>query len=286
MRTVCLPAIAALVGLVSPAMGQGNAEPLPEEGTEEVIEPVRRYTVELMIFTYAEGASAGTEIWLPDAPPIDESHDRGVDVYTDSDRSEFSGPGEDLAGIEAPAVARKYMDLELELFGPNDYSMNEIYDKLVDLDAYRPIVRAGWTQLTYEKVVTAPIGLLTLANAPPWLKGSLTLYRGRYLHLVVDLTMNADRQRSSAPQQPSPGAVSFGDSRVQNEYELMDAYGEPLPPPIRYRILEDRIMKNGDIRYFDHPKFGVIAKITRVEESEDDLIDDTDDLLPGDLLSP
>jgi hypothetical protein len=45
-------------------------------------------------------------------------------------------------------------------------------------------------------------------------------------------------------------------------------------------------MKNGDIRYFDHPKFGVIAKITRVEETEEEIIDDTEDLLPGSLLSP
>ncbi len=67
-------------------------------------------------------------------------------------------------------------------------------------------------------------------------------------------------------------------------------YGELLRPPIdsiHYRIFEDRIVKNGDIRYFDHPKFGVIAKDTRFEEpEEDEFIDDTDDLLPGDQLSP
>ncbi len=69
---------------------------------------------------------------------------------------------------------------------------------------------------------------------------------------------------------------------MQDEYEAIDSYGELLPPPIRYRIFEDRIVKNGDVRYFDHPKFGVIAKITRFEEpEEEEFIDDTDDLLPG-----
>jgi hypothetical protein len=38
---------------------------------------------------------------------------------------------------------------------------------------------------------------------------------------------------------------------------------------VRYRIQENRIVKNGEIRYFDHPKFGVIAKVTRVEVAED-----------------
>ncbi len=35
-------------------------------------------------------------------------------------------------------------------------------------------------------------------------------------------------------------------------------------------------MKNGELRYFDHPKFGVLAKVTRVEEpEEEDTGDDT-----------
>jgi hypothetical protein len=38
--------------------------------------------------------------------------------------------------------------------------------------------------------------------------------------------------------------------------------------PVRYRIDEDRIFRNGELRYFDHPKFGVLAKITRAEDVE------------------
>ena len=40
--------------------------------------------------------------------------------------------------------------------------------------------------------------------------------------------------------------------------------------PVRYRIQEDRIVRNNDIRYFDHPKFGVIAKVTRVEKEDEE----------------
>ena len=35
-----------------------------------------------------------------------------------------------------------------------------------------------------------------------------------------------------------------------------------------YRISEDRILRSDEIRYFDHPKFGMLAKLTRVKESE------------------
>jgi hypothetical protein len=40
--------------------------------------------------------------------------------------------------------------------------------------------------------------------------------------------------------------------------------------PVRFRIFENRIFKSGDLRYFDHPKFGVLAKITRDEEPGDE----------------
>ncbi len=35
--------------------------------------------------------------------------------------------------------------------------------------------------------------------------------------------------------------------------------------PVRYRISEDRIFRSGELRYFDHPKFGVLARITRAD---------------------
>jgi hypothetical protein len=35
---------------------------------------------------------------------------------------------------------------------------------------------------------------------------------------------------------------------------------------VRYRITEDRIMRDGDIRYFDHPRFGMLARVTRVPD--------------------
>ena len=251
-----------------------GSEALPEEEAEELVEPIRRYTVELIIFAYGEGTSTGNEIWLPDEV-ADEA------IYEPSNNRYFGDFDEELMEIET-TVARRYMDPELVLFGEEDYTMTEIYNKLVELDAYEPLVRAGWTQPTYEKEVTGPIDLQTLAESPPWLAGSLTLYLGRYLHLVVDLTMNADLTVAEEVPDDTEMEPTFGDSRVRDDYEAIDAYAEVIAPPIRYRIFEDRIMKNGDIRYYDHPKFGVVAKITRFEEpEEEEFIDDTDDLLPG-----
>jgi len=274
MRTASFLMTAFFATMISPATAQVDSEPLQEGEAEETVDPIRRYTVELIIFAYAESASTGGEIWIADEPAIEAAYESSNDNY-------FGDFAEDLTEIET-SVAHRYMDLELVLSGEDDYTMNGIYDKLVRLDAYEPLVRTGWTQPTYEKEVTASIELQALAESPPWLDGSLTLYLGRYLHLVVDLTMNADRTAREEIGEGSDGEPTFGDSRVRDDYAAIDAYGELLAPPIRYRILEDRIMKNGDIRYYDHPKFGVVAKVTRFEEpQEDEFIDDTDDLLPG-----
>lgn len=274
MRAAFRLAAILLATSIACAYAQQEQELLPDEEAGETVEPIRRYTVELIIFAYGEAVSAGSEIWLPEEPAIETPVDTVYGDYPD----EFD---EQLSEIEVPGIARRYMDLELVLFQEDDFTMDGIYDKLVELEAYEPIVRAGWTQPTYERAVTASIPLDMLAESPPWIDGELTLYLGRYLHLVIDLTMDSDRARFAEPDDTSPGVLSFGDSRVQNEYGMIDEYGELLVAPVRYRIIEDRIMKNGDIRYFDHPKFGVIAKITRFEEVEDEFIDDTDDLLPA-----
>jgi hypothetical protein len=105
----------------------------------------------------------------------------------------------------------------------------------------------GWTQATWPEEQTEPLSLYRFATPPADLRGSLTLYLSRFLHLVVDLQLDANV--------PSP--LDF--STIQ-----------PQRGPVRYVINENRILKNGELRYYDHPKFGVLAKVTRVEEDEEE----------------
>ena len=143
--------------------------------------------------------------------------------------------------------------------------MRDIYSKLRTLDAYKPIMHTGWTQSPVEKDIAPPIRLRMLGQAPLGLGGHLTLYLSRYLHLVVDLALDAE------PSAQSYGGDPFGtpDAESQGTYVFSDK-PELQPSRVRYRIFEDRIFKNGDVRYFDHPKFGVLAKVTRDEAGEPD----------------
>ncbi|MFQ6004755.1 MAG: CsiV family protein [Woeseia sp.] len=255
-----------------PALAQQDTGQLPGDEKEQAVEPIRRYTVELIIFAYGEGATAGNELWLPDEEATETGPVGTADSYFDTDR--FENPDETLAEIETPNVGRRHMNIELALLDPDDSTIDEIYDKLVELEAYEPIMRAAWTQGTFEKSLTSPIELTALDDPPPGLEGSVMLYRGRYLHIVLDLTLDADFGGRLRVEERSDDVPVFGDARISTGYE-------PAPPRIHYRISEDRIMRNGDIRYFDHPRFGVIAKVARVEEPEEQIFDDTDDLLPG-----
>ncbi len=116
----------------------------------------------------------------------------------------------------------------------------------------------GWTQATWPEEQTEAIPLHVFARPPEALDGSLTLYRGRFLHLVVDLQLRAPDDDAAAPASRfSRFATSIGDA------EGLAAR------PVYFRIQEDRILRTGELRYFDHPKFGLLARVARVDEEEE-----------------
>ena len=95
-------------------------------------------------------------------------------------------------------------------------------------------------------------------SPPAGLAGTLELYLSRYLHLVVNLELDAPENTVIGSTAEDGGT---GDSDFLGYLDADETIGRT-----RYRIEENRILKNGDLRYFDHPKFGVLAKVTRVED--------------------
>jgi len=269
-------AIAAVLFLLcASAMGQQSVAPGATALEAEPAEAVRRYSVELIIFEYTDPSSAGTEIFDPDEPSaapqddldsVDLAHDEYLDFdpppTEETDDILFADDSEDLLPVvenEPLEMVPTYEQAGLKLLGPEDYVLNDVYERLERLGAYRPLMRAAWVQPTLEKDLTLPIKLRRLGNPPLRLDGTVMLYLGRYLHLVIDLALE-----EKAPQRvPAAGnrLRRFGDQRSRFGFDP-----EFVTPSTFYRIEEDRIVKNGDLRYYDHPRFGVLAKITRVED--------------------
>jgi len=216
-----------LLALLLPAFALAQ----DEAGAED--EPLRRYTVEVIIFTYEENVSVGSEVFLPDV--IEDEFPLFEDI---------PGSTEDLQPLadDEPALtdamaedAIELPPMEWVLLEESELTMTESYGRLDRLQAYEPVMHFGWTQPTYAEELTTSIPLHAFGRPPAALDGSFTLYLSRFLHLVVDLQLDA---------------------------------GEELPT--YFRINENRILKNGEVRYFDHPRFGVIAKVSRAEDVPDE----------------
>ena len=218
-------------------------------GDLEIEEPeVRRYTVEVIIFRYAQEVSTGSEVFPPDEPPVIlPSEEEGI-ALTDT-----------LPQL-VEATPEPLPDTELVLLDAADYQLGDILDRMRRLDVYEPVMHFGWTQATWPEEQTEPVPLHRFARPPPDLDGDITLYLSRYLHLVVDLQLEAPKVRTFNRDDQE----RLGDTQTVGEL-----LGEiNAQAPVYYRLQEDRILKNGELRYFDHPKFGVLAKVTRVEEEE------------------
>ena len=205
------------------AIGAGAQDP---SAPEDEIEEIRRYTVEVIIFSYAQDVGLGSEIFVPEPSEVEDFlPPEGEAIVFD-----------DTSLNEPVADEPELRDLGIVLLETEELTLTEIRQRLDRLDVYEPLMHFGWTQPTYPAEETPPIQLHTFGRPPPTLSGELTLYLSRFLHLVVDLSLDSEQ-----------------------DFER-----------IVYRIDEDRILKNGETRYFDHPRFGVIAKVTRVEEEPAD----------------
>lgn len=230
-------------------------------GAQTITEPGEsdypRFTVEVIIFEYTEDVSIGTERFLPEAPPLS-----GPDELVDGEL--VFGDTDDTDAVEAvEADGPELASPEFVLHPEEEFTMTDIARRLERLDVYRPVMHFAWTQATPPEEKTRPIELNSLAQPPDNLDGSVLLYLSRYLHLVVDLSL----------EQPSgladPAAAADNPASVYQDGRGGEAYGDFRPAPVLFRIAEDRIFKSGELRYFDHPKFGVLAKVTRVEEPDD-----------------
>jgi hypothetical protein len=217
-----------------------------DDAAEPATEEVRRYTIEVIIFRYAEDVGTGSEVFLPDVPEIPADDESPVML--------------DAPLPEPQEEAEPLPDIELVLLDEEAYALTETHGRLERLEAYEPLMHFGWTQSTWPEDRTEPIPLHLFGRPPAALDGSLMLYLSRFLHLVVDLELQAPEAEREVPVARS-GFDGFAGDRDYRE--------PPTPRPVWYRIQEDRILKNGELRYFDHPRFGVLARVTRVEEEQE-----------------
>jgi len=263
----------------------------------------RLYQIELIIFEN-KAATESTEILPGDPGQVDLENTVELSPLPSdtikSDQVDLSQPpplpSSQVNGNSETNTPGGYQTFELL---PDE--LLELSDSLKRLDAsgdYQPLIHIGWRQPVPELNNAQPVLidsrklLLNTAriednvdaasqmsgepvnkrgtDTPPdslydqgpdeiitrinenFVAGTLTLTRGHYLHLKLDLLY---QRQSNAPQLFS----FFGFSNTGNTSE-------------KYRLTESRRMKRGEIHYFDHPKFGVIAVVTAVADEDTDQV--------------
>ena len=284
-------AVAAALGafvypLAAQQLPSGPGQIVDEVAPEEAL---RRYSVEVIIFEYASNVGSGNEIFEPERPasdatqvagPIDGvSNEIGPVVGLDGSQPDADGADEtlptfgdtiDAVSLDAPLeVLPTRTAIHYEPLPPDQFSMTDIHERLNRLDAYQPVLWGGWIQSVGELESTPAIRLRALGPLPLGMDGELTLYLKNYLHLIVDVTM---QQRIATVEpvyiQQRPDTVSGSEP----------TYDTGIAQTINYRIHEDRIFNDGHLRYFDHPKFGALIRVFRVEDVPGDETDETDPL--------
>ncbi len=120
-----------------------------------------------------------------------------------------------------------------------DWELGNLYAAIDRSDLYQALWYQVWRQPGWNRNDAVPIRVAAGATdmeGHSVLEGTLRLYRGRYLHLQADLRY--------ADPELGPG----------EGFE-----------PLRVALRQSRRMRSGELHYLDHPRLGVLVRVTPVE---------------------
>jgi len=161
---------------------------------------------------------------------------------------------------------------EKKTFSPlkiNQQQLHGVYKRLEKLSSYTPIAHGGWIQPLKQKEKLNAIQIIHQADSLQ-LEGTITFHRGRFLHLDVDLQLS-----EMIP-------LSVNDNYFTNSV---------IQPATLYRLQQTRRVKTSDSHYFDHPRFGVLAIVEKIDSpvkliSTTELIEEKEDIKAMQLKEP
>ena len=213
------------------------------------------YEVELIVFRHTDQGRNTPEI--PAAPslfnpsPLDLSLP-DIPLADTDDAIDANAP---LIREPAPAVVAPAPDTEFLLLEPDpefpdfvplldtNFMLDSVYRRLERIDAYEPLLHVGWIQPARPSAESVPYRLNPETPEGSAVTGTITLFKKRFLHLDIDLALESDRRPAST--------LLF--SRWNDDDENL------------HTLKESRRIRGTDVQYFDHPQFGLIARIREVK---------------------
>lgn len=264
MRTTLALSILALIATAFPAAGAA-------EDDED-----RWYEIEIVVFQHPDPRS--TESWPgdPGYPAVADAVELAPAILS----PEQQEPGRTLLENEQEAGQATTPPLPFQMIDESESQLGAVVNRLMLADGYSPVLHTAWRQPvigrteapavrlqsampqaqrggdeTLDELLGASSGealfgeaLVDADNDVPTntVDGTITVSRDRYLHLEANLLFReAVRERKTT--------------------RLLSIFNRDEQQPETFRMQQQRRIRAGELHYFDHPKFGLIARVTPYE---------------------
>lgn len=279
---------------------------LPVAAQEQ--QPGPWYEVEIILFEHLDPAALDAERWPPEIaePNLDGSiellrtplagEEPAQEPTADAGTSRPMPVSEaEIAQQSSAEPPAPYLILP-----PEQYRLNEAYQKLADSDDYLPYVHVAWRQIIPPRETPDRIFIHDRLNAPleeklnaaalpdlgpetpsaadmfieqplefsppaHTLSGVISIGVGRYLHVDADLLLHKPQ-----PDKPGEDGAAAADNRMgldtpppfADELTPVAAMETKQPTPEFFRIQGNLRMRSGEVHYLDHPLVGMLVLFT------------------------
>jgi hypothetical protein len=177
-------------------------------------------------------------------------------LFPDPEQSE-ADPGSSSEDTKSDPKAGLSREEAADYALMNELELSEEGRRIGKSSNYALLAHMAWIQPGYAREDAIAFPFAELAGAASGLHGDLTLQLSRYLHLQFNLAID-EQPKTPAEESTAPleAIISFPGSWSSSETQ-------PVVP--EYRIIEKRRMRSGELHYIDHPRFGVLTRISKVK---------------------
>lgn len=161
----------------------------------------------------------------------------------------------------------KLSPVQVQVLPSSQFKLNVQWQRLVSSSRYTPMLHMAWKQNIHSPSRAVYLGLIAgkhldasqinPSQGPFWeLQGGIKISLQHYLYIDSKLLLT----------EPNPAAHTQNNN---TDSMLNTSNGAPkiqTPPPalLSYKFDQKRRIRSGEIHYFDHPKFGMIIQIRKI----------------------
>jgi hypothetical protein len=214
------------------------------------------FQVEVYIFRQPQTSTG--EIW-PAKEPVDFSSKNGHFTI-------------DPVPMEGSGSAFQQMPMK-------DIESYDIGQLLIENRRYQMLYKAAWRQPFVDKN-DAPTIFISAgepqARDRRELEGTLRLHKGRYLHVDAHLVLGKYEENFQAISTGSTEALNASPNSFDPNHSDDSRFDNASDVPSQQEVIalelfelkQSRRIRSGELHYLDHPKFGMLIQINRIEESQ------------------